>query len=485
MPVDIRLIDPTRDQLAATLRRAHVAANRALLGNRFGRLERDAAFWRRFAQDCLRERAGRRRSCKGGFQTPEVIAGWWTDPANRKHFRVIGRARSPYHYNRPRREGELRDLPPWWQVYPESVLAVRRPGGETYLACCRCGAVGTPESLGWMGDTCGPCFDRRADGGTTAGGFGHFPGWAGYHSRVGFSADCTELIGHSLGNRLRRVNRADGTEVLGKTTFNTVAAVVGLPDGHLIEYADGTVTRWTGDGTPTPLVKRTGLYGRVCLAPNGRRAFVSAANVGYTADLTEAVPRYRRVEGLRALAVARFTPTGDRIIGVSFLNELIELNPVTLAERVLRPDVFGGLYQYPYAQDLVVAPDASTVAVARESDGLPGGGTTLVPLGPGPTRYLPQPYGHNASALAFSPDGEYLATADTRTGWVGFWRLKAGKAVGFVRAVPEDPSLGGGQVLFAPDGRAVAILCTGHHAERGSTVVVWPWPEVLRAAGSG
>ena len=46
-----------------------------------------------------------------------------------------------------------------------------------------------------MGDTCGPCFDRRADGGVPAGGFGQFNGWAGHYSRVVFSRDGTRLVG--------------------------------------------------------------------------------------------------------------------------------------------------------------------------------------------------------------------------------------------------------------------------------------------------
>ena len=67
-------------------------------------------------------------------------------------------------------------------------------------------------------------------------------------------------------------------------------------------------------------------------------------------------------------------------------------------------------------------------------------------------------------------------------GWVGFWRLPSCRSLGFVRAVPEDPSWRGGQITFSPDGRAVAVLYSGFHQERGSTVAVWPWPDVATAA---
>src|SRR5439155_13773592 len=89
---DVRLVDPTAAQLVAALRKAHATANRGL-GNYHARLERNADFWGRFARDCLHEREGRRRSCKAGYLTPEVIAAWWTDPAGRRHVRVVGRTR--------------------------------------------------------------------------------------------------------------------------------------------------------------------------------------------------------------------------------------------------------------------------------------------------------------------------------------------------------------------------------------------------------
>src|SRR5262249_53915382 len=49
--------------------------------------------------------------------------------------------------------------------------AVVRGEGESaaVLVVCDCGEAGTPEALGWAGDCCGPCSDRRAEGGGTAG----------------------------------------------------------------------------------------------------------------------------------------------------------------------------------------------------------------------------------------------------------------------------------------------------------------------------
>src|SRR6516225_11471486 len=107
---DKHLIAPDETELVDTLRKAMKLAN---CENRYAtnRMTRDAAFWGRFAQDVLRSAPeGRRRSCKGGRAVPEVVAGWWTDPAGRKHVRIVGRTRQ--RYTRLRRETELRELPP-------------------------------------------------------------------------------------------------------------------------------------------------------------------------------------------------------------------------------------------------------------------------------------------------------------------------------------------------------------------------------------
>ncbi|HVL14215.1 MAG TPA: hypothetical protein VM529_16715 [Gemmata sp.] len=483
--LDVRLIDPTDADLAETLRKAHATANRS---SAVTRLRRDRDFWLRFARDCRREPAGRRRSCKAGYSTPEVIAGWWTDPAGRKHFRVIGRsrARDRRHFF-IRGEAELRDLPPWWQVYPESVVAVRRPdGGEGYLACCRCGNVGTPESLGWMGDTCGPCFDRRAEGGTPAGGFGQFNGWAGHYSRVAFSADGARLVGPALSNKLRLVNRADGGETRLKVPAGAAFSVAAAADGFFFATPDGTVYRWS-DGKPTGrrVVERPPFYGRHVLDPAGRWSVLASMNLAATADLAAESPRYTQVELARHYVALRFDATGSCLYGITQDGSLFALDPATLAETVVRPDIFSGLPRYAYPHDVAVAADGSALAVVRQVWQPPSFAVRLIPLREGqPVFDLPLPGWYRPSAVAFAPDGKHLVTVDPKEGWVGFWRLPSGRAVGFVRARTEDPGSQGGQVQFSPDGSAVAVTYGGYHRDRGSTVAVWPWPDVMAAAGS-
>lgn len=483
---DGRLIDPDERTLAGALGKAMVAANRE---NRLqsNRMSRDAAFWGRFARDVLRSgREGRRRSCKGGRAVPEVVAGWWTDPAGRKHVRVIGRTRS--YYSRTRSETELRALPPWWQVYPEAVLGVRgaTDGGERYIAACRCGAIGTPESLGWMGDRCGPCFDRIADGGVPAGGFGHFSGWSAHLSRFAFTADGRRLIGQGLSGAFRTVDRADQTAVVGKKRLsNHVSDIACGPGGPVVALHDGSVYRWSDAGADLALVLRPRpVWGRVALAPNASRLALLAYQQALTADLTVPRPLYARHQALEGFSLLRYTPDGSRLLGLTFTGEMKEVNVARGTSVPVRAGAFGDLPGgYAPSTEFALSHDGSAALVRRQAYNPHRVLVRHVPLAGGPTVDLKTPDWHQPSSLAYSADGRHAVTAETESGWVGFWDVASGRSLGFVRAVLEDQVWRGGQVAFAPDGSALAVSYSTGHQQHGSTVAVWPWPEVLQAAG--
>ncbi len=481
---DGRLIGPNEGELARALGKAMRAANREN-GSEQNRMSRDAAFWERFAQDVLRSGPeGRRRSCKGGRAVPEVIAGWWTDPAGRKHVRVIGRTRR--QHARLRGEVELRGLPPWWHMYPEAVLGVRgKKDGERYIAVCRCGAIGTPESLGWMGDTCGPCFDRKADGGVVAGGFGQFGGWAAHLARFGFTPD-GHLIGPSLSGAFRTVDRADGTAATGRRKIaNQVSAMATDAGGTVIALHDGAVYRWrAGAADVEPVLHSRRVWGRVSLAPDGSRLTLLSYQQVYTADLTADRPQYTRHDALQGFNVLRYTPDGSRLLGTAFNGDIKAVDAARGTSATVRADAFTDLTAgFAPPSEFVLSPDGSVALVRRQSYSPFRAVIRHVPLAGGPTVDLRVPDWHQPTTLAYSPDGRHAVTAETESGWVGFWDVSDGKSLGFVRAVLEDQVWRGGQVEFSPDGRAVAVsYSTGHH-EHGSTIAVWPWPEVMTAAG--
>jgi hypothetical protein len=485
---DGRLIDPSESDLARALGKAMKAANRE---NRHqqNKMTRDAAFWGRFAQDVLKSAPeGRRRSCKGGRAVPEVVAGWWTDPAGRKHVRILGRTRS--RWSRLRGEVELRALPPWWHVYPEAVLGVRgKNDGERYLAVCRCGAVGAPESLGWMGDTCGPCFDRRAEGGTAAGGFGQFGEWSAGLSRFAFTADSQHVVGQNMQGAFWKVSRTDGTAVIAKRkTAYTVVATGRNAAGITLVMHDGTAYRWRADRDEVErLLSGRRTWGRVAVPPDASRVVFISYQHAHLANLTADRPEYTTLDPPQDVMGVGFTADGQRILVTNQSGEIRALNPDTLTAEVIRNDGFvatGGSFGTP--NEMAVSPDGAAILLRREAY-YPRRRVSVrhVPLPAGKVVELRIPDWHRATALSYSADGRHAVTAEAEGGWVGFWDVTNGKSLGFVRAVLEDLAWRSGQIEFAPDGAAIAVsYSTGRH-DHGSTLAVWPWPDVLRAAGEG
>src|SRR5207248_6080223 len=89
--------------------------------------------------------------------------------AGRKHTRVVGRRGE---FNNSQRANVLcptEERPFQWLTYPENLYFREADGRRELWGVCRCGAAGPPESLGWMGNVCGPCHDRLEAGETPPG----------------------------------------------------------------------------------------------------------------------------------------------------------------------------------------------------------------------------------------------------------------------------------------------------------------------------
>jgi hypothetical protein len=485
---DGRLIDPTEKDLVRALGKAMRSANTENR-SQANQMTRDSEFWGRFARDVLRSGAeGRRRSCKGGRAVPEVITGWWTDPAGRKHVRIVGRTRQ--RYTRLRRETELRELPPWWHVYPEAVLGVRgTKDGERYLAVCRCGAVGAPGALGWMGDTCGPCFDRRAEGGTPAGGFGQLAGWSGGLSHFAFTADGRYLIGQSATGAFQKVNREDGTAITLKGKTHNHVAATGLSDaGVVLVMHEGSVFRWRADRDQVERVLPTRqTWGRITVPPNGSRVVLTSYQHASVADLTAARPQYVTVAAPATFTALQFTPDSSQLLAATPTGDICSVNPETLTHTVIRRDVFEGVpgRNVP-PSELAISRDGSSVLVRRETYYTRPREATVrhVPLPAGKVVDMRVPEWHRPTTMAYGPDGRHAITAEADGGWVGFWEVASGKSLGFVRAVLEDLAWRSGQIEFTPDGRGLAVSYSTGYDRHGSTIALWPWPDVLSAASA-
>ncbi|QEL15520.1 WD40 repeat domain-containing protein [Limnoglobus roseus] len=165
------LIDPSPGEIAERLADAADAANKRC---RTRLLKDDPAKWRKFARQVGASPEGFDlfRGGKGGVPGTQLVAAWWTDHIGRKHVVLRGRRIEHDTSKVLLDKSELARRPPLWHCYPQHLYQRFLPtAGEPqidWIAVCGCGATGTPESLGWMGETCGPCHDRREEAGDDA-----------------------------------------------------------------------------------------------------------------------------------------------------------------------------------------------------------------------------------------------------------------------------------------------------------------------------
>jgi hypothetical protein len=132
-----RLIDPTDDELLAAL----------------------AAI----SPDAVRSLLGRARSEPQGVEYLDwdsgqaTVAAWWPDALGRRHWAIHPEALVEW-------EDFADEHPLLWIAPPLASARRDRDGRREVVVICRCGAAGTPESVAWMGQTCGPCHDREMEG---------------------------------------------------------------------------------------------------------------------------------------------------------------------------------------------------------------------------------------------------------------------------------------------------------------------------------
>lgn len=105
--------------------------------------------------------AGRGRA---GETYSTVALAWWTDLIGRRHCRVVGRRGKldPSRLDNVLSPGE--DRPAVWLVYPDYFFRRGAHGRSELVALCACGRWGPPADIGWMGNCCGACHDRREEG---------------------------------------------------------------------------------------------------------------------------------------------------------------------------------------------------------------------------------------------------------------------------------------------------------------------------------
>jgi hypothetical protein len=159
--------DPSPGEIVELLTEATATANKRC---RARLLEDDPAKWRKGANLCQASAEGWEmwRGGRGAVPATQVMLSWWTDPIGRKHVVVRGR-RCEFDGAKVYLDRRLLEVrPALWHCYPARIFLKRTASAKEWIAVCGCGAAGSPSSLGWMGDTCGPCHDARAEHGESA-----------------------------------------------------------------------------------------------------------------------------------------------------------------------------------------------------------------------------------------------------------------------------------------------------------------------------
>jgi hypothetical protein len=158
------MVDADAEQIISECHKAIRAAN--------GRATRATLCWSASAQSTFRlllEQPDGWKQWLGESGPPSesesiLFVAWWTDPLGRRHVRILA--------DRLVLDAEMRRCLVWpqWDVPPAVALVYPNAGywrfegdNRRWMVLCPCGMSGTPAEIGWMGDCCAACHDRREE----------------------------------------------------------------------------------------------------------------------------------------------------------------------------------------------------------------------------------------------------------------------------------------------------------------------------------
>lgn len=484
-PFDERRIDPSTDELVNLLQRAMRRANARLTKRR---IDKKQQFWLDFVRRQRSKPHGvmQYQGGRGGIPAARMRIAWWSDPIGRRHWRVIGEQLDYTHRD---------TLPPEFagfpltQVYPEGVMLCRDDHGERLVVACRCGAVGTPASLGWVGSCCGPCHDRREEGEVPlahAGATRVFPGERDVViMQVAFVAR-DQLLARSNHGRVYLLDLRDGSRrelsnpAAGQIQCLTASmrGVVALATPHsvLVGHVHEEPIRWQ-------IIEQSMLHmDRMLLAPDDRRLVVLGYEQTFLFDLiTETVrmlplPERQWISG----GMAFLPDKPNHLLVHDFEQGMLDLDLHTEQLTVISGNPAmdrDSLWSLLLSIDLVnqerrpmVSPDGRFVAV----DAVLGGVSAIHLLDTRTQEWkmiAPQdPSGDRGTRLLCWTRAGQLAVRSQ--GWMELWDVGTLKQLGSV--LPLEPTLSAWWVChISEDGEKFV------EADIQGTVRVWPWLQAL------
>lgn len=418
------LIAPTRSELSAALTQAAESASR---GHRVRTLlpwppAHTEALVRGLdaAPEGRRLFKGQNEGARPGGKARSVVAAcWWTDPLGRRHVRVGGWRAG----QRDERANGLlrlgRSRPPLWVVYPEHVYFRREGKALVPFVVCRCGAVGPPEALGWMGPCCAACHDRAEEGSP----------WRAAGEPASTLLDNNTEQGTSL------AFTPDGRS---------------LVLGRLGSMAGGPGVWDLAAGSTRPVDGHPGL---VAVSPDGA---VMATCLGYEVALVSLKDGTRRrtfqVEpGGYDICWVAFSPDGA-LLAVACFHRVEVWDLASYTRRAVVREVPWLTSFAP--RGVAFSPDSSTLAVSPTQRSP----LLLYDVASGASRPLPDLVSelYGGGTVAFSPDGRTLAAITATHKWHVHLLDMAGRALAHL----EPPSAT--DLAISPDGRALAVA--GHDA---------------------
>jgi hypothetical protein len=396
-----------------------------------------------------------------------VATVWWSDCIGRRHQRIIGCQRQaaidpPEALLRPE---PLR--PAMAHIYPDHAFRLTRQGQTHALVACACGEFGTPREIGWMGDCCGPCHDRRESQERPLGPERRVLTARGAAiATLAFRADGGRLASNSLDGLLRVWDVPRGALCLELQTQGfPYCGIHFAPDGRTVAAQTGPseITVWdVGTGMPRRLELGNEMWS-LAYAPDSRLFVFCAEEVtvwdaGTGRCEAEFACSPEDLQGRLSFA-GDGTPLVVRIDGVE----------VTFRDVLRRRERSRLRWPGPGVPRsvLAVSPDGRALVVAGQEEHDFHAWVHLWDTASGQARRVMQDY-PAADNWQFSPDGRRLVAAAKFGRPLQAWDVATGAEL----AALEDSSKGLHCVALSPAGR---LLATGSFE---GEVKLWP-AEVL------